>query len=253
MNNEKAFLVWAPPDVCWSDWAKPVAFAQAQPAAAPQSEPSGVSGWQTLPLDWLSAPRDAAVVVDLPGVLSIAYGLAMAQRGYRPVPLYNACSGPSEIVKMQQIVPALFTAARELQAMSIPEDAPPAFLLDADRLRGSADPRPGCFDNRWMVFPQDFPSGVFLTSQHIRRALLVRNGPPPPPDDLAHVLLRWQQANLEIMHQDVQTTDSAQPLRVQQPKQFRSLWYRLAVMAGLRGNSAGGFGSIIPVPTSGLG
>ena len=54
--------------------------------------------------------------------------------------------------------------------------APPAFLLDSDRMKAPA-PDPGRFDNRWLVFPQDFPSAAFLRS---RVHLGVANDRPCP-------------------------------------------------------------------------
>lgn len=292
MNNEQVFLAWAPAQSRWSDWVKPVAFAQAAAAGtpvtampsapAPGSTPqdptisgSPVAGpgatvpltaapdtnvpspihWQSLPMDWLPAPSDTAIVVNQPGPASVATGLAMAHRGYRPVPLFNACTGPSEIINMQQVIRALFEAARELADMNIPQHAPPAFLLDSERLQGGNAVQPGRFDNRWMVFPQDFPSANLLLSERIRRVLFVHNGPATMPEDLAHVLLRWQQAGLEILSQDTQDTGPSQPqpLQVKAPLRFKSLWYRLLAMMGLRRNSAGGFGSVIPVVQPGVG
>ena len=40
------------------------------------------------------------------------------------------------------------------------------------------------------------------------------------------------------------------PLSVPKPSRFRSIFYRIAVLAGLRRNSAGGFGAVIPFPAS---
>jgi hypothetical protein len=42
-----------------------------------------------------------------------------------------------------------------------------------------------------------------------------------------------------------------QPLQVRKPSKFRHLWYRALVLLRLRRNSAGGFGSVIPMPSSG--
>ena len=75
-------------------------------------------------------------------------------------------------------------------------EAPPAFLLDSRRFPRGKAASPGQFDNRWMVFPQDFPSGKLLLSRGLRRAVVVREG--PLMDDLAHVLRRWQEAGVRI-------------------------------------------------------
>lgn len=253
MNNEEAFLAWSPSGVRWSDWAKPVAFAQALPPATGDSPPSALGPWQSIPLDWLPPASDTAIVADLPGTLAVSFGMAVAEQGYRPIPLFNACTGPAEIVDMQQLIRALFEAADKFAEMSIPERAPPAFLIDANRLQGGNNLQPGRFDNRWMVFPQDFPSAHVLLSERIQQVLLVRNGPVTVPDDLAHVLLRWKEGGIELLGQDAQGTGPPQPLTVSPPKGFKSLWYRLLAMAGLRRNSAGGFGSVIPQVASGAG
>jgi len=42
----------------------------------------------------------------------------------------------------------------------------------------------------------------------------------------------------------------ARALVVTPPSRFRSFLYRVIVMAGLRRNSAGGFGSVVPDPST---
>ena len=59
-------------------------------------------------------------------------------------------------------------------------------------------PSPGKFDNRWVVFPQDFPSATFLRSRGVADVLLIHSG-KSVQEDLAHVLLRWQQGGLRMM------------------------------------------------------
>jgi hypothetical protein len=46
--------------------------------------------------------------------------------------------------------------------------------------------------------------------------------------------------------------DSGPPekLAVPKPGNFRSLWYRMRVLMGLARNSVGGFGAIVPQPSS---
>src|SRR5215211_1377202 len=101
MSREDAFGVWAPDDVLWSQWAKPIAFIHwndmADEAAA-QREPPAIS----------AAPHlDSAVVVDLPGAEAVYAGLALAAHGFRPVPVFNGTSGPSPVVDVSPITRAL--------------------------------------------------------------------------------------------------------------------------------------------------
>ena len=45
---------------------------------------------------WIPPAEDnVAVVLDLPGADGVWTGVALAARGYRPVPLYNAVPGPT--------------------------------------------------------------------------------------------------------------------------------------------------------------
>jgi len=251
MTNEELFDIWAPADVAWSAWVKPVLFAQQTIARDDMSSPDE---WLDFDVTWApGAHENAAIIVDLPGRQSMLAGLALATRGYRPVPLYNACSGISAVVPMEPILDLIARGAAHLAGLYLPDDAPPAFLLDADRLRGSMSPAPGRFDNRWLVFPQDLPSGNFLRSHAIHSVLLVQAETGQPQSDLAHVLLRWQQAGLPLQVVPPATGAAPQPLQVRRPRLFGWMWQRALALLGLRRNSAGGFGAIVPQPSSGSG
>jgi len=209
------------------------------------------------PVDWRQAnvawAPDAgtatAIILDLEEAFSVWMGMALAARGYRPVPLYNGASGPAAIVEVGRIAGALQAVARELAELSIAPDAPPVFLLDSNRWVGSAFISPGRFDNRWAVFPQDFPSANFLLAHGIREVLLGHASVSAPHRDLAHVLLRWQEAGLRILGCDVRSSTTPTLMQVSRPGNFRALWYRALVLAGLRRNSAGGFGAVVPEPS----
>src|SRR5881394_3940880 len=91
MNKDEVFSIWAPDGSLWSRWAKPVLFAylDAGPSQTPVSE-------ATIDVSWSPAPGgNVALVIDLPGAKGVWYGVALAERGYRPVPLYNAVPLPS--------------------------------------------------------------------------------------------------------------------------------------------------------------
>src|SRR6185312_9041865 len=89
-NKEGIFSIWAPEDSLWSRWAKPVLFAhldRVQPYAEP--EPFVDISWSPDPAERI------ALVLDLPAAEGVAFGIELAARGYRPVPLYNAIPIPS--------------------------------------------------------------------------------------------------------------------------------------------------------------
>jgi hypothetical protein len=254
MFYEQLYETWAPSVGIWTPWVKPVLFAQMQ------KQPMGhapLGDWRQFDLTWVPRPGDAAViVVDLPGTESVLMGLALAERGFRPVPLYNCCTGPLPVLDVRGVVDALAEGGEVLRSLALPFDAPPAFLLDSRRDKGDVAPAPGKFDNRWITLPQDFPSATLLQSRGYRQAVVVQHR-QYPQDDLAHVLRRWQEGGIAIGQVDpsaggARTTGlRVQTIKVDRPSSFRAMWYAFMVTMGLRRSSAGGFGGVIPVPSEG--
>jgi hypothetical protein len=243
--GQECFAIWAPEDSVWAQWAKPVIFASVvglgtdEPPTVPAPDTAGA----------LDASGSTAVVVDLPGAESVTVGLAFAQRGLRPVPLYNGTDGPNAVVKTDQLIGALGAGSQVLKALTISRDARPAFLLDSNRSDPRATMSPGYYDNRWVVLPQDFPSAMFLRRSGITDVLLVQRGLIAPSQDLSHVLLRWQQGGLRLRSIDLTTRQVVDPLVVGEPSFFRKAWYAAIAVMGLRRNNVGGFGSMVPEQT----
>ena len=249
MNAQQLFEIWAPAESVWSRWAKPALFAEGGVLApAPITDDAPQSSFRA------GGDSATAFVLDLPGVRSVELGLALARAGYRPVPLFNTADHPAAVVKVRPVLQAMMAGAEDLRQAPLAPGSPPAFLLDANR-SAAVLPTPGTFDNRWVVFPQDFPSANFLRSQGVLRVVLLqeaRQG-PQPQWDLSHVLRRWQEAGIEIYRQDPAADEPPRPMTVERPSRFRNIAYRALALIGLRRNSAGGFGSIIPMASAGTG
>lgn len=250
MSGSEIYEVWAPDDRAWSQWVKPVLFTYCAAGIpfAPQ------------PVEWpkLDAPNDrnTALVIDLPRERSVEYGIAAAHDGYWPVPLFNCAFGPNAVLPVGTLIDRLTLGSQELQRITVPIDAPPAFLIDSKRMNPEGALLPGNFDNRYIMLPQDFPSAGFLKAHGITRVIWIFRRVPGlglsenPRDDLAHILRRWQEAGLEIYGTNIDD-HRTEPLDVPTPSRFRSIFYRAFAMMGLRRNSTGGFGGIIPQPSSG--
>ena len=238
----ETYKIWAPPHVFWSQWAKPVLFAGASFGRETIPSLTVLSG-----VPWLSVvdPR-TAIIVDLPNKMGVEEGLAIAGLGYRPVPLYNGVDGPSPAVNVHSIAAALWGGADMLRGLSIRADAPPVFLLDADRMKGTGK-KPGTYDNRWCVFAQDMPSAACLLERGIDR-VIVRS--PVVQTDLEHVLRRYQDKGIKL---SLCNGRDVNPITVTKLFQFGSLLYRAKVISGLTRNAAGGFGGKIPYPSEGGG
>lgn len=250
MTEQEVFEVWSPPASPWSPWVKPVLFTQMENA---QGASVARAPEHLLALASTLAAQRLALVVDLPGAQAVDVGLQLAQAGYRPVPLFNTSFGFDAILPVGGILFSLRHGAGVLAALNLPADAPPAFLLDAHRMRERGQPLPGKYDNRWLTFPQDFPSARFLVDHGIAGAVLVQENSGLPADDLAHVLLRWQEEALPLLIKRTDQPGTPEALRVSKPPRYRELWYHFLAVLGLRRNSAGGFGSVVPVPSQGGG
>ncbi len=250
MEKHKLFDVWSPSDSIWSPWVKPVLFAHFV------ERDCGVAPPVLADVDW--APpftNRTAIVVELPGVDSVAVGMALARLGYRPVPLFNACPPPagsgSGVIDVGSILDTLVRSTPELAQLSLPFDAPPAFLLDAHRNLPLTAPTAGSFDNRSIVFTTDFPSALFLHQQRLAAVLLVTDASRLISRDLAGVLRTWQRGDISLLHYETGQTVPPQPLQLGREWEFlgelrRRLWAWLT----LRANPQGGYGNFIPESSS---
>ena len=247
MEPEELFDIWAPFDSTWSKWAKPGIFTVSGEMSA-QASSAELPDLYT----WHSGMGETAAIINLPGVDAVKYGLALAERGFQPVPLFNYIDGPHAILNVRPIKSALLEGAEKLRTENIRLDAPPAFLLDSKRMEGAASP--GVFDNRWVVFPQDFPSGTFLLSHGIKRVILVQQS-SLIDRDLGQVLGLWKRSGIEILMMNRESSEPRIPEDLRKINRInfaRAAFGALLIASlGLRRSNAGGFGSFIPIPERG--
>jgi hypothetical protein len=252
LEKEIVHRIWCPPDSAWSRWVKPVLFAFMDSPLP--SEPT-----RSKPLDasWVPAPGGFAIVVDLPGPDGVVWGMELARRGYRPVPVYNALPFPlreksfapekrsKSTVNVVQILAALFGETSSLEQLRLSPVAPPAFLLDADRRIARIDPLAGVFDNRSVCFETDFPTSEFLVSHNIQQAIVLQHD-SDVAGDLSAILLSWQEHGIRIFQKKASVAGSAIPVTVRKPSMLRRAWFHVSVFLGLRRGELGAFGKIVP-------
>jgi hypothetical protein len=258
MTGKQLYEVWAPTESSWSPWVSPALFAQME---CREDSAAIVPGRSETRWYEERADPESAVIVDLPGADSFQLAMTLAALGYRPVPVINASPGPLPllftppsqplvVLDMSGLLAEICASSRVLHDLRLGPGAPPAFILDSLRLKGNNPVRDDVFDNRWMIFPQDFPSARFLAEHKIKRVILVQVQQNQPQDDLSHVLLRWQQAGIEILAKSSGEKDAPARLSVPTPSQFKASWYRALAIMGFRRSSVGGFGSFIPETSS---
>jgi hypothetical protein len=261
MTKEFLFDVWAPEDARWSRWMKPVLFAcMDQPLA------TWMHGPTTWDASWAPpANENVPLVIDLPGREGVDAALALAERGYRPVPLYNALPLPVPVlnpiapiaaataVDVRDIMVAIQQATERLNQLALSAEAPPAFLLDWRRRGSGLQMPPGSFDNRSVSFTTDFPSANYLRAHGIGRVVLVQPGGDVPQADLAHTLRRWQEAGVLVELKRLDMPGAPTPCDVPKPSWFGWIWQRTLIGLGLRRGKIGGFGAWVPEPSSSSG
>jgi hypothetical protein len=191
---------------------------------------------------------DRAWVIDLEGSVAVRTGAALARLGVQPIPLFNGV--PDFLNPAIEVSPILMAFELETVGLaSVPADAPPAFLLDHRRMEPQHVIVSGVFDNRRQVAPQDFPSARRLQGTGITRVVVLIDR---VCGDLAHVLRRWQEAGIALSHMSPEGSECL-PFVVPAPRWYRSIWWRVLVLSGMRPNGAGGFGSRVPLPSEGGG
>jgi hypothetical protein len=249
VDRDTIFEAWAPRQGRWTPWAKPILFAyvDAVPVERQASRPAWVRR-ELLNLPDVGSPScggSTAVVVDLEGAMGVAAGLALADLGFRPVPLYNALPSPAAVVPMDEVLRAIVDGAVLLANRPPPPLAPPAFLLDARRAGPGRLPRAGQFDNRSVAFETDFPSAATLRQAGIVDVVLIQSGRDTPAPDLARTLTSWQDAGIAIRRLRADDPRVAAPIIVRRAG-FVMAFFRWLGRGLLRGDRHRGFGGVVP-------
>lgn len=263
MKRKAVYRSWAPSEGSWTSWVKPVLFSALDEESLVQEDqlPSapvwfeqhllaplaeGAVSADEHPYRASHAVRDVALVIDLPGASGTEVGLHAAERGYRPIPLYNAVHSKVAVVDVSEILHALVHGAERVAR--VPVNAPPAFLLDANRMGGDRVLRPGLFDNRSVCRIADFPSAETLMDAGIARAVLVCEG--SPASDLESVLLAWQESGIALWSKRPDDDRDVAPFVLARRSWFRRIpdAIRAALLAR---RSDGSYGRVIEAPSGG--
>jgi hypothetical protein len=251
---------WARPEGRWSPWVKPILFAGFADPLEPRPLDPPPAWLEAAVIEPLLAPPagapyrhagalvDTAIVIDLPSASGTLLGVALARHGFAPVPLYNGLWDEAAVIDTLPIMNALVDGADTVR--DVPGDAPPAFLLDADRHGRGRPVEIGDFDNRWFTAPTDFPSAGVLWGAGIRRLVLIQRGDPWPAADLAPTLLSFQQRGMRLFLARPETGAPIAPLTSMRPPWPTRLWHALGRLS-FRRRADGAFGDRVPRPSGG--
>jgi hypothetical protein len=179
------------------DWVRPVPFVSIKDS----DNANSLTSFAIPPIYYLSERRDnTALFLDLPRHGAIEEGLALAQLGYRPIPLYNGTyeqAGSLALVDCH-IEDALVWGARELAKLELAADAPPAFLLDSNRTHRHKM-AVSVYDNSWDLYGQDIPSAKFFRANGIEK-IIVRGAGKKMQKDLARIFKGFKKVGLVIVY-----------------------------------------------------
>lgn len=142
--------------------------------------------------------KDTAIIVDLPEYYSVNEGIALGKIGYRPIPVYNGTNeqnGARATVNNHRVEVGLIFGALELKKIEISKDAPPAFLVDSNRMN-RYKLNISIFDNSWDLYPQDIPSAEYFLKNGINRIIVRGNY---FNSDLKKVLYKHQEKGIKIL------------------------------------------------------
>lgn len=192
MTEKEIYKLWAPAGMLWVDWVRPVAFIDLQTVS-------------TFPVDFARSPfpyfesisKNTALFIDTPGIQSVQEGIALTEKGFRPIPLFNGTQGQANAMALVETHPlksALQWGAAQLATISLPQNAPPAFLLDSNRIhryKMSAS----VFDNSWDLYHQDIPTAEYFL-QHEIHTLLIHS--ERVHKDLIKILSPFQKKGISI-------------------------------------------------------
>lgn len=188
MTAREIYEIWAPTGKKWVDWVRPVPFV----AMNEYSKMYNYSDFTIPSVNYIDARQtNTAIIVDLPGVESVKEGIALAQLGFRPIPIYNGTAeqqGARATVDNQSVGVGLIKGASELSKIKIEDDAPPVFLTDSNRMH-RFKMEDSIFDNSWDVYPQDLPSAEYLLNSGIHKIIIVGE---TLSKDLKKILYKFQ-------------------------------------------------------------
>lgn len=215
MTGRETYKIWAPYGKKWIGWIKPFPFIEIDK----MKERREIIDYYTPDINYINQVlQDTAIIVDIEGEESVKEGVALAKIGYRPIPVFNGTNALPNCIAVTNneiIEPLLVLGAIELKKIDINEDAPPAFLLDKNRLNRHKFDR-SVFDNSWDVYYQDIPSPKFFLDNGINR-IIVRG--EKINIDLRRVLYEHQKKNIKILFTN--GYEEAKEIRIRKPRKSK--------------------------------
>ena len=193
MTGRDIFKIWAPEETKWTPWVRPVPFVNIDNNLKVYE----VAEFIVPEEKYIKLSLDTALIIDLPGNDSIKKGIAVSKIGFRPIPIYNGTDeqeGAISTVDNHSIKIGLAKGALELQKIEINKNAPPAFLLDSNRMN-RLKMNESIFDICWDIYAQDLPTAEYFLKNDINKIVVIGE---KIQKDLKKILYKFQKKGIKI-------------------------------------------------------
>ena len=193
MVGKNLYKVYAPYGAKWVNWVRPVPFVAIDTYNIKLN-----NRWIDRKVLFLKEYKnDVAIFVDLPNEESVETGMALANLGYRPIPIFNGVNeqkGSQAIIESSIIESSLIIGGEKLKKIELDNNANPVFLLDSNRTnRYRANET--IFDNSWDLYGQDIPSCEYFKNNGINKIVVVGS---KIQRDLRKIFFKFQDNGFEF-------------------------------------------------------
>ncbi len=193
MRGKEIYKIYAPIGAKWIEWIRPVPFV-----AIDTYNRQPIGNWINRKAMLLREyQQTTAIFVDLPGKEGIEFGIALANIGYRPIPLFNGTNkqqGSQSTTDTCLVESCLINGGEKLKNIQLKNNASPAFLLDNSRTNRYRA-KESIFDNSWDLYGQDIPSLEYFKQNGIIKIIVVGD---IIQQDLRKIFFKFQDAGIEF-------------------------------------------------------
>jgi hypothetical protein len=265
VDPESLFDVWGPPP--GSPWAPyhcvPLfaalqtltrgTFGPTEDATARQhfeNSPVLEAAVQARPFGHKWAAEGAWVILDLHGPASVALAVGFVAAGFQPVCTFDHWPHPRALLKPEFILSQLLRHAGSIARLrpALRFDAPPLWICDSARF-GVRRGRPNEFDNRYFLDDSILPSKQALAEAGVGHIIcLVPSATVRPTQDLCAYFRDLRAEGFTNIHGAALDDPDLTPFNFH-PDVFQIRFDRYGYVR----SNAGGFGRLIPEPSSSSG
>ena len=261
VDTEKLFAVWGPvPGGPWEPYHCVPLFAALQtvlvsrigptsPDRVKEVEGNGHLGHiqvdKPLGTEW--AKKKSWVILDLAGATSVAAGLRFIAGGFQPVCTFDNWPHPAGLIKTEIVLAQLLRYAAHVSdhRKYLTVDSPPIWLCDRNRL-GTRQANVKEFDNRYYLDDSILPSPETLRKNGVEQIIcVVPTSLDKPREDLCAYFRDLRKEGFNEIYGAAFQDPELSLFRF--PETVFTIDFK---QSGFKRNDAGGFGLLIPEPSS---